>query len=365
HAERFLRSLLLLPLFVLGVQGWLFFRLPHPDDSRPDNAALVAAGEFLNHYGGSPFAHLILAGDKQLFYAADERVLIPYARIRHRLVALGDPDGDSAVFRDAIEAFYNFADQHDLEPVFYEVSETCLGLYHDLGFKLFKLGERALVSTATFTLAGKQRGSLRRSVNQAERAGVSMMLEHPLSEALWQELQAVSDAWLDSKHTAEKGFSLGRFDRDYLQRSPLALIRQGEQVVAFASLMPAYGSREQLAIDLMRSLPTAPKGSMDFLFVRLIEHARDSGYRYFELGVAPLSGVGQSRYACVSEKVARLAFEHGNRFYSYKGLRSFKEKFGPEWQGVYLAYRSRSPLPGLLLDIAALIGGGYRRLMSR
>ncbi len=364
HAERFLRSLLLLPLFALGIQGWLFFRLPNPDDRRPDSETLAAAKDFLNRYGGSPFAHLILAGDKQLFYAADDRVLIPYARIRHRLVALGDPVGDHTLFRDAIEAFYHFADLHNLEPVFYEVSETCLGLYHDLGFKLFKLGERALVPTAAFTLAGKQRGSLRHSVSQAERAGVCFeMLEQPLSEALWQELQAISDAWLDSKHTAEKGFSLGFFDRDYLQRSPLAAVRQNERVVAFASLMPAYGSHEQLAIDLMRSLPIAPKGTMDFLFVRLIEYARDKGYRYFELGVAPLSGVGQSSHARVSEKVARLAFEHGNRFYSYKGLRSFKAKFGPEWHGVYLAYRPHSPLPGLLLDTAVLIGGGYRRLI--
>jgi len=226
------------------------------------------------------------------------------------------------------------------------------------------LGERALVPVTTFTLAGKHHASLRHSTSQAERAGVCFeILEHPLSERLWQELQVVSDAWLVSKHTAEKGFSLGRFDRDYLQHSPLALVRQGQQVVAFASLMPAYGSHEQLTIDLMRSLPTAPKGTMDFLFVQLIEYARNSGYRYFELGVAPLSSVGQSRHARVSEKVARLAFEHGNHFYSYKGLRSFKEKFDPEWHGVYLAYRPLSPLPGLLLDMAALIGGGYRRLM--
>ena len=51
----------------------------------------------------------------------------------------------------------------------------------------------------------------------------------------------------------------------------------------------------------------------------------------------------------------QLAFEHGSRFYSYKGLRSFKAKFNPEWHAMYLAHRPRSPLPGILLDIAALI----------
>jgi hypothetical protein len=30
---------------------------------------------------------------------------------------------------------------------------------------------------------------------------------------------------------------------------------------------------------------------------------------------------------------------------------------------MYLSHRPRSALPGLLLDIAALIAGGYRRLL--
>jgi len=99
------------------------------------------------------------------------------------------------------------------------------------------------------------------------------------------------------------------------------------------------------------------------VIVRLIDYARDHGYNVFDLGIAPLSSVGRSRYASAPEKAARLAFEHGSRFYSYKGLRGFKAKFDPQWQGVYLAYRPRSPLP-TLLDIAALIAGGYRRPLT-
>ena len=99
------------------------------------------------------------------------------------------------------------------------------------------------------------------------------------------------------------------------------------------------------------------------MFAKLTECARETGYEYFDMGVAPLSNAGQSRYARVSEKAARLAFEHGSRVYSYMGLCSFKAKYGPRWRGGYLAYRPRTPLPALLLDIAALIAGGYRRLL--
>jgi phosphatidylglycerol lysyltransferase len=115
----------------------------------------------------------------------------------------------------------------------------------------------------------------------------------------------------------------------------------------------------------MRYGPAAPSGTMDFLFIELLLYARTRGYRYFNLGMAPLGGVGETRYARAGERVAGLAFQYGNRFYNYKGLRSFKEKFHPEWRSSYFAYPVLTALPPLLIDSAALIAGGYRRIVFK
>ena len=64
-----------------------------------------------------------------------------------------------------------------------------------------------------------------------------------------------------------------------------------------------------------------------------------------------------------AERLAALAFQYGGRFYNYQGLRRYKEKFEPEWIGSYLAYPRGSWVPGLLIDIAALVAGGYRRFV--
>jgi phosphatidylglycerol lysyltransferase len=178
-------------------------------------------------------------------------------------------------------------------------------------------------------------------------------------------LHAVSDAWLLERSVAEKGFSLGNYNEAYLARSPIAVIRVNDRIVAFANLMPDYGSRTQLSIDLMRHHPQAPHSTMDLLFAELILYAQAQGYQYFNLGMAPLVGVGETRYARAGERVARLAYEYGNRFYNYKGLRSFKDKFKPEWHSAYLAYPVLTPLPMLLIDSAALIAGGYRRIFFK
>ena len=80
--------------------------------------------------------------------------------------------------------------------------------------------------------------------------------------------------------------------------------------------------------------------------------------------MAPLAGVGENPFARPTERLAGLAYEYGNRFYNYKGLRSYKEKFQPAWRGSYLAFPYQMSPRLLLVDIAALIAGGYRRVLT-
>ena len=366
EAPRFARSLLIATAIVTVFIGWSFYRQPKILLEKPGPEVLTDAETILNEYGGSEFAHLVFLGDKYLMWSPSHRAFIQYGQVRDRLVALGDPCGDPDDFDAVILAFRDYADEHDLTPCFYEINEVHMHHYHDAGFALFKLGETAMVELAKFTTAGKRGEDLRHSVNRAKRGGVEFeLLQHPLSDTVWSELRAISDAWLAERGAAEKSFSLGNYSEDYLRRSPIAVIRTDQRIVAFASLMPDYGSHMELSIDLMRHIPDAPNGTMDFMFISLIQYAQAKGYQYFNLGMAPLGGVGESRYARAGEKVARLAFKYGNRFYNYKGLRSFKDKFHPQWRSVYLAYPAFSPVPGLLMDSAALIAGGYRRIFFK
>ena len=366
HAPRFLRSLIVAALAALAFLGWVLFRMPGPPLRLPGAVELDEAKAFLEIHGGGPFAHLVFTGDKYLFYSGDRRALIQFGRIRDRLVSLGDPLGEPDSVEACVLEFRAFADRYDMVPVFHEVGGRYLHCYHDHGFSLFKLGETARVKVGSFGLAGRKRESIRHSYGRARREGaIFEMMNPPLDEAAWSELERLSNAWLADKSAAEKGFSLGRFDRSYLSRAPIAVVRVNGRAVAFASLAPTYQGLEELTVDLMRQVDDAPAGTMDFMFVSLIEYARAQGYRYFSLGMAPLSGVGSTPYARAGEKVVRLAYEYGNRFYNYKGLRSFKEKYHPQWQSGYLVYPVLYPVAPLLIDIAALIAGGYRRIFFK
>ena len=174
----------------------------------------------------------------------------------------------------------------------------------------------------------------------------------------------VSEEWLRSKRTREKRFSLGAFDEDYLARCPLAVVRHGGRIAAFANVW-APDCREEVSVDLMRHTDAAPSGVMDFLFIELLLWAQQSGYRWFSLGMAPLGGFESHRLAPLWNRLGALLFRHGGEFYNFKGLRSFKDKFDPVWEPRFLASPGGLAVPFVLTDVAALISGGVAGVVAR
>ncbi len=180
----------------------------------------------------------------------------------------------------------------------------------------------------------------------------------------FDELARISSAWLSTKNTAEKHFSVGAFSADYLAHFPLALARRGNAMVAFANLW-ASDTLEELSVDLMRFAPQAPHTTMDYLFVELLLWARGQDYRWFNMGMAPLAGLGSHRLAPRWHQVGGFVFRHGEHFYNFQGLRRYKAKFGPVWEPRYLVAPGGVALPRILMDASLLISGGMRGLLTK
>jgi len=127
----------------------------------------------------------------------------------------------------------------------------------------------------------------------------------------------------------------------------------------------AGASKEELSADLMRYADDAPAVVMDYLFTELILWGKAQGYRWFSIGMAPLSGFERHRLAPGWTRLGRLLFRFGDHFYNYRGLRAFKEKFRPSWEPRYLASPGGLALPFVLTDIAILISGGIGGVIGR
>lgn len=307
-------------------------------------------------------ANLAFLGDKRFLFSDAGDAFIMYQVQGRSWVAMGDPVGPPHKTSELLWAFRELADQHGGWPVFYQASVPRLPTYLDLGLSLLKLGEEARVDLAKFTLEGKAGYEWRYVDRKAAKEGLEVtIVPKDEARALYPEFKRVSDAWMASKKAGEKGFSLGFWSEDYLRHFDMVVVRHEGRIVAFANMW--YGAdKDEATVDLMRYAPDSPKGTMDALFVRLMIRAKADGYRWFNLGMAPLSGLVDHPLGPTWNRVGAFLFRYGDNFYNFEGLRTYKSKFEPVWEPRYLACPGGWALPQILLDITALIGGAPKRV---
>ncbi len=363
-APRFLRA----SVGVLGVA--LFFaaakllRPAPPEPVLPGTADLEKAHNIIRLFPKT-FAHLALLGDKALLFSEQGNSFIMYGIEGRSWVALGDPVGPEKEMTELVWRFHEMCNRHGGGTVFYQIDREHLHLYLDLGLTLLKLGEEARVPLDSFSLEGGSRKNLRHICHRMENEGcVFEVLPMQNIPPFLPELKNISDTWLEGKNTREKRFSLGFFDEEYLKRFPAGIVRKKGKIIAFSNIWTG-AQKEELSIDLMRYLPEAPSGVMDFLFVHLMLWGKQEGYRCFNLGMAPLSGLENRPLAPFWSRMGALIFRYGEHFYNFQGIRDYKEKFDPIWQPKYLASPGGLSLPRILADITALIGGGLKGVISK
>jgi len=310
-------------------------------------------------------ANLALLGDKALLFSDSGDSVVMYSVVGGSFVAMGDPVGRESELVELAWRFHDLADRHGGHTVFYEVSSGRLPLYLDMGLALVKLGEEGRVRLERFSIQGNAGKPFRHTLNALAKEGYEFEIVSASGvEPLLPELRRVSDAWLAGKNTREKGFSLGYFDEDYLREFPAAVVRRSGRVVAFANLWITR-DREESSVDLMRFGDDAPRSAMDYLLLHTILWAQEQGYRWFNLGMAPLSGVEARPRGPVWSRVASFVYRHGEHFYNFQGLRAYKEKFSPEWKPRYLAFPGRLAMARVLLNVASLTSRGLKGAVSR
>ncbi|HKV52969.1 MAG TPA: bifunctional lysylphosphatidylglycerol flippase/synthetase MprF [Gemmatimonadaceae bacterium] len=364
EAPRFLRATTGVVVVLVLVAGT---RLITPARARPGLPTLAELDAVAPIVAASPeaAAHLAFLGDKALLFNAARTGFVMYAVARRSWVALGDPVAPPDEVADLALRFITACDRHGAWPVFYKVGTAHLHRYLDIGFSVAKLGEEARVQLGEFSLDGAERRNLRRVWRTAVNDGCSFeMLPARAVEQQVGALRVVSDAWLEAKHAREKRFSLGFFDDDYVRRFPTGIVRRDGRIIAFANAWPS-GCHEEIEVDLMRFTPGAPPGIMRYALSEMMLWGKAQGYRWFNLGMAPLSGLTASTIAPIWHRLGTAAFGHGERFYNFQGVREFKEWFHPVWVPKYLVSPGAALRPVIMANIASLVAGGLEGVVRR
>lgn len=362
RVPRALRATLGSFILLICIMLYWLFHPALPILNSPKREELIKAHQIILD-SAQPEGGLAMTGDKSLLFNESHTAFIMYAKRGRSMIALYDPIGDNTKRADLIWAFRDLCDAHHLRPVFYQVKAANLPFYMDIGLRTIKLGEEALVDLEEFNLSSKGYKDLRYTWNRCQRDGLSLEFYAPGSAPL-DELKVISDAWLKNKHSKEKQFSLGSFSKPYLDNFTIATIKFEGRIIAFVNLLET-NQHYSASIDLMRFAQNIPKLTMEFLMIGLILHYKEKGFKYFSLGMVPLSGMQRRRGAPLIQRLGALVFRRGGRFYNFQGLRRFKDKFATHWEPRYMAVPAGLDPFVALIDTTMLISGGLTGLKKK
>jgi phosphatidylglycerol lysyltransferase len=346
-------------IYVVGAAtlGFGLFALLRPVLVRrpPTEEERARARATVESFGRTSLARITLLPDKWYYFSPGGSV-VAYTVKGRVAVALGDPIGPGDDAAAAITGYRDFCARRDWQPGFYQTLPDYLEHYRAAGFAALCIGQEANVDMGAFAVEAR---GLRSTIKRLEKVGYRTQVHQPpLPAALVDELRLVSDEWLTMVKGTEKRFSLGWFDDDYIRDGPVMVVYTPEgRVAAFANIIPEYQIGET-TIDLMRRRSDAEKGTMDFLFVRLFEWAKEEGYATFNLGLSPLAGVGGEAGDPAIERGIHFIYEHVNQFYNFKGLHEFKAKYHPQWAPRYIVYAGTTALPAVALAVIRADSGG-------
>lgn len=327
-----------------------------PAHTRQGSASRLV--ELIRAGGGGTLAWMMTWKGNSVWIREDDRAGVAYRPGGGTALTVTDPVCPSSQISATIEEFADFASRSGLTPALYSVHEPVAGAARELGWTVMQVAEESLLDLPGLAFKGKAYQDVRTAMNHAKREGV---------EAVWttwedcpqgrrDQIESISRAWSADKALPEMGFTLGGLDelRDPATRLLLAIDSDGT-VQAVTSWLPVHRQGEVvgLTLDVMRRRKDGWRPAIDFLIARAALSAQEEGLEVLSLSGAPLarSQEDDSGFGPMLDVLASIL----EPLYGFASLHSFKRKFKPRREALYLAVPDASSLG----TVGAAIGHAY------
>ena len=332
-----------------------------------DPTSRARARAIADKYGCGALLPFQLGDDKHVFSPAGADGLVVYGMAGRTAVVLGDLIGPPEAAAQALDQFLARCRRLDRVPVVYQASSAGRATFVDAGFRMFKVGEEALVDLPSFDTTGCRRANLRHTITRCRKDGVTFRwFAHglpPEEAALLGQLEAIDNIWRKSAGP-EMSFTISSFNRASMAWQPVSVaIAESGTALGFTSYRQT-GVDGGWVLDLMRRDPAGPPGVVEACIAEAALAMRDAGARTLSLGLAPLAGLDgvngpwEERLLANGGKLVR-------RWYDVNGLARFKNKFDPYWIPRYGAIRRRRDLLGFIVGLPRIHLQGAIHLPGR
>jgi phosphatidylglycerol lysyltransferase len=325
-------------------------------EAPPDPTTRARARAIAGKYGCGALLPFQLGEDKLVFSPPDSDGLVVYGLAGRTAVVLGDLIGASEAAPSVFGEFLAQCRQLDRVPIVYQASSAGKATLLGAGFRIFKVGEEALIDLATFDTTGPRRANLRHTITRCRKDGVIFRWFPngiPAEEsALMDDLSAIDTAWR-KKAGPEMGFTISHFDRPTLcwQAVSVAVSPTGH-ALAFTTFRKT-GVDGGWVLDLMRRASDGPPGAVEACIAEAAVAFRAAGARTLSLGLAPLGGLDTAS-PVMEERVLAHCGRLVHPWYDITGLARYKNKFDPYWIPRFGAIRRRRDLVGFVIGLVRI-----------
>lgn len=347
-------------LLVLGISGLavgiaLLFR--------PFVASPVAgpndwdrASRLIHQYGCDTLDYFALRDDKLFFFSSDGGAMIAYTYLGRYALASGDPIGSPGSIDLVLDEFLHMCATRAWGAAFLAVREDERERYVSRGLRTVYLGDEAVVPCKGFNLSGKKWKSIRQSANRVARTyHFDFLRECDADADLVAKLNEVSHKWRGK--APERGFtmSLSQEIQGSASEYYLCVARdEAGAVGGFLRIVPVFGEEPGFTLDLMRRDPDTPNGMTEFLLTQTIMQLDERGYSRLSMNFAAWGRLfTDEAHQTIGTRMARMVVSILSPFFQIKSLRTFNERFHPDWVPRVLAFDDRRSLP----RVAVLFGG--------
>lgn len=287
-----------------------------------------------------------------------------FAYLAHQGVALtvGDPVATPDRVESAVREFSKFCTSSGLTPALYSVHSPTQQVAQELGWSCWQVAEEAIIELPQLAFSGKKFQSIRTALNQAEKNGITARWTNfnSLLLAEWTQIVEISEGWVSDKNLPEMGFTLGGLEelKDPETRILLAIDESGF-IHGVTSWMPVHreGKVIGLTLDFMRRRngDDVFSASMEFLIASAAQDAKEEGLELLSLSGAPLAHSSSPLRQSNLDKLLDYLGKRMEPLYGFRSLLTFKSKFRPVFEPMYLV----TPDSGKLASIGLAVAHAY------
>jgi phosphatidylglycerol lysyltransferase len=272
-------------------------------------------------------------------------------------VVLGDPIVSDNELSIAIQDFKKYNLQKHNHVCFFICTNRITKSLFNEGFKGFLVGHEAIVNLEEFDFSAKNCWSIRSSLHKAKK--LNMIVEEykyktKRSKNIENELHRITREWCRLKQMSELTFAFGHVDFDKYPDAKIFLCKFQNNIIAYLIYFPIYGLNSYY-LDLSRRELNAPRGAIDFLFVKSFEILKKAGIKKVYIGYSPTS---YSRDAYLSSRFFMSCKPLLEIFYPAKSEFFFKNKYATEWEPNYFFYHPHISIRMLFALVHSVYNGG-------